>query len=347
MFFASDNSGPAHPSVLTALASANDGYAMGYGNDPITERAVEKVRRVFEAPEAAVWFVTTGSAANALALATLSRPFDAICCSRVAHIFEDECNAPEFFTDGAKLLWVGAEDDKFTAAELEAEFARWPRSVHTPQYGPVSITNVTERGTLYTPGEIRAIADVAHAQGAKVHLDGARFANACAALGVNAADMSWKAGVDAVSFGGTKNGLIGVEAVVVFDPGLAQDFELRRKRGGHLLSKGRYLSAQMDAYLTDDLWLDLARRSNAATRRLVEGLAATGLVEFLWEPQANMIYASFPASAHRRVRDAGAVYSIHEGDPYGDPDAHVSCRLVCDWSIDADAIDRFVSVLAG
>ena len=162
MFFASDNSGPVHPKVIEALARANEGYAMAYGADAITERAVQRVRALFEAPDAAVWFVATGSAANSLALACLSRPWDAICCSPSAHIYEDECNAPEFYTGGAKLMRIGDVEDKFTAQALAAEFARWPRSVHTPQYGPVSITNVTERGTLYTLPEIRAIADVAH-----------------------------------------------------------------------------------------------------------------------------------------------------------------------------------------
>ena len=346
MFFASDNSGPVHPSVIDALAAVNQGHVMAYGHDPVTERAVAMVRDVFEAPEAAVWFVGTGSAANALALACLSEPFDAICCSRVAHVFEDECNAPEFYTGGAKLLQVGAEDDKFTADELRTEFERWPRSLHTSQHGPVSITNVTERGTLYSLDEIRAISDVAHEQGVKLHLDGARFANACVALDVTAAEMTWKAGVDAVSFGGTKNGLMGVEAVVVFDPDLALDFELRRKRGGHLFSKGRYLAAQMEAYLTNDLWHDLARRSNASASRLVEGLQGTGRVDFLWEPQANMVFPSFAASAHRRLSEAGAIYHLWQGNPAGPTDADVSCRLVCDWSISDKDIDRFVDLVA-
>lgn len=345
MFFASDNSGPVHPSVLEALTSANTGHVMAYGNDPVTARAVARVREVFEAPEAAVWFVGTGSAANALALACLSQPFDAICCSRVAHVFEDECNAPEFYTGGAKLLQVGAADDKFTAAELEAEFARWPRSLHTSQHGPVSITNVTERGTLYTLDEIRAISEVAHRQGVRVHLDGARFANACAALGATAAEMSWKAGVDAVSFGGTKNGLMGVEAVVVFDADLAQDFELRRKRGGHLFSKGRYLAAQMEAYLTDGLWLELAERANRKAARLVRGLKDAGSVDFLWRPEANMVFPVFPAHVHRRVLAAGAVYGLWQGDPDGAPELPVSCRLVCDWSISETDIDRFTDLV--
>ncbi len=345
MFFASDNSGPVHPKVIEALARANEGHALAYGADAITERAVQRVRDLFEAPDAAVWFVATGSAANSLALACLSRPWDAICCSPSAHIYEDECNAPEFYTGGAKLMRIGDVEDKFTAEALAAEFARWPRSVHTPQHGPVSITNVTERGTLYTLTEIRAIADVAQGQGVKLHLDGARFANACVALGCTPAEISWKAGVDAVSFGGTKNGLMGVEAVVVFDPDLARDFELRRKRAGHLFSKARYLAAQMDAYLTDDLWHDLATRANRAGARLADGLRGIDGLRFLWPPEANMLFPTFAAHRHRRAIEAGARYNLWSGDLDGPGD--VACRLVCDWSIGDDQIDRFVDLVAG
>ena len=344
MFFASDNAGPVHPKVIEALARANEGHAMAYGADPITERAVARVREVFEAPDAAVWFVATGSAANSLALACLSRPWDAICCSPSAHIYEDECNAPEFYTGGAKLMRIGAVEDKFTADALAEEFARWPRSVHTPQHGPVSITNVTERGTLYTLPEIRAIAEVAHGQGVRLHLDGARFANACVALGCSPAEMSWKAGVDAVSFGGTKNGLMGVEAVVVFDPDLAGDFELRRKRAGHLFSKARYLAAQMDAYLTDNLWRDLATRANRAGARLATGLRAVEGLRFRWPPEANMLFPELGAPRLRRAKEAGAQVNLWSGDLGGAGD--VACRLVCDWSIGDAEIDRFVSLVS-
>lgn len=346
MFFASDNSGPVHPKVMEALAAANAGYVMAYGDDPITRRAQERVREVFEAPDAAVWFVPTGSAANSLALACLATPWDAIYCARAAHIHEDECNAPEFYTGGAKLLLVGAEEDKFNAAELQAEFDRWPRTLHNPQHGPVSITNVTEKGTLYSLDEIRAISDVAHANGLKLHLDGARFANACVALNATAAEMSWKAGVDAVSFGGTKNGCMGVEAVVVFDPDLARDFELRRKRAGHLFSKARYLAAQMDAYLNDDLWRDLAAKANSSGQRLADGLRQTGSAGFPWEPGANMIFTTLPSAAHARAMNQGAVYGLWADGLGDDPAAQLLCRLVCDWSMTDAAIDRFVEAVS-
>ena len=217
---------------MEALARANDGYAMPYGNDPLTARAIEKVRDVFEAPDAAVFLVATGTAANSLCLATLSRPWDTVFCARFAHAHVDECNAPEFFAGGIKITTVGSEDDKFTADELEVAIAQWdPANIQNPAHGPVSITQVTQRGTLYSLDEIGAISRVAKSHGLALHLDGARFSNAAVALGCSAADMSWRAGVDAVSFGGTKNGLMGVEAAVIFDGDKAEEFARRRKRG--------------------------------------------------------------------------------------------------------------------
>ena len=273
MFLASDNSGPVHPRIMDALQRANSGHAMGYGNDVLTQKAADRIRAVFEAPEAAVYFVATGTAANALILATMAHPFQTIYCAPDAHVAVDECGAPEFYTSGAKLAHVAGLPDRMTAAALTQVLAAADTSVHAVQPGPVTITQVTEWGTLYELDEIRAIADVTHSYGQKLHLDGARFANAAAALGCSAAEMSWKQGVDAVSFGGTKNGCLGVEAVVIFDPDLAWEFELRRKRGGHLFSKNRFLAAQMDAYASDDLWLDMARAANANGSVLAQALA--------------------------------------------------------------------------
>jgi len=348
MYFASDNAGPVHPRVMAALTAANDGYAMPYGADELMTGARARIREVFEAPEAAVYLVATGTAANSLALATLAEPFPTVFCSPVAHIHEDECNAPEFFTGGAKLTLVG-DADKITPAALGAAIAaEESRGVHGPQRGPVSITNVTERGTVYSPAEIKALADVAKGYGLRVHLDGARFANALVATGVSAADMTWKAGVDAVSFGGTKNGLMGVEAVVLFDPKQAWEFELRRKRGAHLFSKHRYLSAQMLAYLDDGLWLDMARAANAANARLVAGLQGIGGVRFLHAPQANMSFAGWARAAHHRLHHAGAQYYVWEGSLDGeDPGEELTARMVTDWSARDEDIDRFVDLVKG
>ncbi len=234
------------------------------------------------------------------------------------------------------------------AALRRAIAAEESRGVHGPQRGPVSITNVTERGTVYTPAEIAALTDVAKSYGLASHLDGARFANALVATGATPAEMTWKAGIDAVSFGGTKNGLMGVEAVILFDPAHAWEFELRRKRGAHLFSKHRYLSAQMLAYLDDDLWLDMARAANAANARLAEGLSAVSGVEYLFPPEANMSFAAWSRAGHRRLHDAGAQYYVWEGALEGDdPDETLTARMVCDWSARDDDIDRFVDLVGG
>lgn len=346
MYFTSDNAGPAHPKVLQALLNANTGYAQGYGADPIMDEVRQMVRDMFEAPEAAVYLVATGTAANSILLATLANPWDTIFCTPMAHIQEDECNAPEFYS-GAKLTLVPAENAKMTPATLRtAMLAEGSRGVHGPQRGPVSITQVTEKGTVHSVDEIRALTDVAHEFGSKVHLDGARFCNALVALGCSAAEMTWKAGIDVVSFGGTKNGLMGVECCVIFDPKLAWEFELRRKRGGHLFSKHRYLSAQMKAYLTGDLWREMAVSANATTAQLAEGLRAHNRAEILYPVDANIIFCRLPRSDHQRLLAAGAMFYTWDGDPdVGDPDEMLTARFVTDWSMTADQVARFLQVL--
>lgn len=348
MFFASDNAGPAHPKVMEALVAANNGYAMGYGADPIMEEVRAQVRKVFEAPEAAVYLIINGTAANSVLLASMSQPWQTIFCSDCAHIHEDECNAPEFFTQ-AKLTLVPTTAGKMSADDLRRKImGEETRGVHGPQRGPLSITQVTEKGTIYSLDEIRALTATAQDFGIKTHLDGARFANALVALDCTPAEMTWKAGIDTVSFGGTKNGALGVEACVIFDPKIAWEFELRRKRGGHLLSKHRYLSAQMQAYLADDLWLDMARSANARCVQLAEGLRGHNAVTFLFEPQANMIFFQMPRREHKRMLDGGAVYYVMGGDPEtGDPDAQLTGRLVCDWSMTEAGVNQFLDLLRG
>ncbi|MDX8354591.1 threonine aldolase family protein [Cognatiyoonia sp. IB215182] len=348
MFFASDNAGPAHPNVIDALIKANQGYAMGYGADPIMEEVRGQIREIFEAPEAAVYLIINGTAANSVLLGTMSQPWQTIFCSDCAHIHEDECNAPEFYT-GAKLTLVPTTDGKMDADNLRTKvLAEENRGVHGPQRGPLSITQVTEKGTLYTLHEIKALTGVAQEYGMKTHLDGARFANALVALDCSAAEMTWKAGIDTVSFGGTKNGALGVEACVIFDPDLAWEFELRRKRGGHLLSKHRYLSAQMQAYLKDGLWLDMAHSANTRCVQLAEGLRGHNAVQMLFEPQANMIFFEMPRAEHKRMLDAGAVYYVMSGDPEtGDPDELLTGRLVTDWSMTEEGVTQFLDLLRG
>jgi threonine aldolase len=347
--FASDNTGPVHPAIMEAVLAANAGYAAPYGADPISLAARDAVRALFEAPEATVEFVTTGSAANALALACLVKPWDGIFCHRVAHVEEDECGAPEFYSN-AKLILVDGEDAKMRPEALDAAIVQAAdRGVHGVQPGAVTLTNVTERGTVYTLPEIRALAEVAHAHGLPVHLDGARFANACAALGCSPAEMTWKAGVDAVSFGGTKNGCMGVEAVVLFDAARGRELELRRKRGGHLLSKHRYLSAQMGAYCQDGLWLEMAETANARMAQLVQGLARVPGARIAHPVAGNLGFLDLPRAAHERAFAAGAWYYTFPGGAMerAAPDEAVRCRIVCDWSKTADEVEALLSAWAG
>jgi len=343
MFFASDNAGPVHPQIMARLTDDNTGYAMPYGADPIMDEVRQQIRDIFEAPEAAVYLVATGTAANALGLACYTQPWQTIFCTPVSHIEEDECNAPEFYSGAAKLTLVPGGDKMDPEALHTAIAATGAKGVHGAQRGPVSITQVTERGGVYSLDALRALTDVAKAFDLPVHLDGARFANALVALGCTAAEMTWKSGVDVVSFGGTKNGCMGVEAVVFFDPDKAWEFELRRKRGAHLFSKHRYLSAQMAGYLQDGLWLDLAARANGHAARLADGLTAKG-AQMLHPVEANMIFCTLPRGTHRRLQERGAAYYVM-GAMDGDDAEHVPCRLVCDWSIGDAGVDAFLDAL--
>ena len=343
MFFASDNGGPVHPQIMTRLAQGNEGHAMPYGKDAIMDEVRAAIRAAFEAPEAAVYLVATGTAANALALACYTQPWQTIFCATTSHINQDECNAPEFYAGAAKLTVIDTDDRMTPDALRRAIEQQADGNVHGAQRGPVSITQVTERGTVHSLDELRALSAVAKDYGLPVHLDGARFANAMVALGCTPAEMTWKAGVDVVSFGGTKNGCMGVEAVVFFDPAKAWEFELRRKRGAHLFSKHRFLSAQMAGYMQDDLYVTMAQQANENAAYLADGLRKAGAT-FLHSPDANMIFASWPRGVHQKMKDAGAQYFIWNGTLEGeDSEEHIGARLVCDWSIGKDAIDQFLS----
>lgn len=347
MFFASDNSSPVPAQVLDAIARANEGYAMPYGADPIMDEVRAGIRERFEAPDAAVYLVSTGTTANALALACLCPPWATIFCHRMAHIEEDECGAPEFYTGGAKLTLLEGDDAKIDPSELRRAIGFTARAgVHNVQLGALSLTNATEAGAVYTPDEVATLTAIAKEAGLPCHMDGARFANAVVSAGCTPAEMTWKAGIDVLSFGGTKNGLLGVEAVVLFDPEKAWEFELRRKRGGHLFSKHRYLSAQMQAYMADDLWLDLAGRANAAARRLSEGLQDAGAT-LLHPTQANAVFAAWPRDGHRRAQEAGAAYYFWPFNQSldGPGDEPLSARLVCSWSTTDEDVTRFLDLI--
>ncbi len=343
MNFNSDNTSGATPEILAALVAANDGYSASYGGDALMAQVTRQARELFEAPEAAVHLVATGTAANALALSILCPPWSAVFCHAQAHIQVDECAAPEFFTGGAKLLPVAGEDAKLDLAALDAAMsATGCNGVHTVSPGVVSISNVTELGAVYRPEEVAAVAGVARRHGAAVHMDGSRFANAIAATGASPADMTWRAGVDVLSFGGTKNGCLGVEAVVIFDGARSREFELRRKRAGHLFSKHRFLSAQMAVYLSDGLWLDLAGRANAAAARLAEGLTRNDFVRALHPVQANMLFLEWPAAVGDRLSAAKSPFKR-----WPRPDGREAVRLVTSWSASAEEIDRFLAIAAG
>ena len=301
MNFASDNGAGAAPEILEAIAASSRINAPAYGADDYTARATAMLSEVFETKTEA-FLVATGTAANALALASLAQPFEAVFCHEEAHVHDDECGAPEFFTGGAKLVGIAGEGGKVTPDALRETLLRFPRGlVKTSQPGALSLSQATEAGTAYTIGEIAELCEIAHAAGLGAHMDGARFANSVAASGDSPAEMTWRAGIDALSFGATKNGALACEAVVFFDPARAANFEYRRKRGGHTLSKGRFLGAQMEAYLRDGLWLKLAEQANAAAKRLSAGLSKAPGVRLAWPTEANEVFVVAPNGYGQRL----------------------------------------------
>ncbi|WP_347312729.1 threonine aldolase family protein [Defluviimonas sp. SAOS-178_SWC] len=350
MEFASDNSSGVAPEIMAALSAANAGYAPSYGTDPAMDRVRALIREIFEAPAAEVYLVNNGTTANSLSLATYCPPWGAVYCHDTAHVEVDECGAPEFFIGGGKLVKVPGADGKMTPDALRQAIDATPHGfVHSVQRAIVTLTNTTEAGTIYSVAETAALCAVAKDYGLPVHLDGARFANALVATNASPAEMSWKAGVDILSFGGTKNGCMGVEAVVLFDPKKAWEFELRRKRGGHLFSKHRYLSAQMEAYLTDGLWLRLARDANARAASLEAAILSLPGASLLYPREANMVFAYLPRGTHRRAMDAGAHYYLwpHDETLDGPGDQPVSARFVCSWCTSDADIEAFAGIIRG
>lgn len=336
MNFRSDNWASAAAEILAALGAANVAPAPAYGDDPWSRKLDNVYSALFER-DAAVFTVATGTAANAIALASVTPAGGAIICHREAHIECDECGAPEFYSGGAKLVLVDGPGAKVTPDALREAIGRSARGVHTVKPAALSVSQATERGAVYRPGELKALTDAAKAAGLAVHMDGARFANAVAALGCTPADASWRSGVDLLSFGATKNGALGAEAIICFDPALAETIARRRKRGGHLLCKGRYPAAQLLAYVEDGLWLRLAARANALAARLG---AAAG--DFLSGPvEANMVFIKPGAAALAQLRAAGMEF--YEAGP---PEAG-EARLVVSWNQPESDIERAVSLLSG
>ncbi|MYU22639.1 low specificity L-threonine aldolase [Streptomyces sp. SID8352] len=335
--FLSDNMAGASPEMVRAVADAAAGQAPPYGRDPLTEAVRHRLSAVFER-KASVFLVNTGSAANALGLAALTRPWSGVLCHPASHINNSECGAPEFFTDGAKLLAVPGDDSKIDPDALERAARHRAGDVHSVQPSVLSISQATESGSVYTLGEIHRLAGIAKDAGLRVHMDGARFANALEHLGATPAEMSWKAGVDVLSFGATKNGAMTAEAIVCFDPALTDELTFRVKRAGQLASKMRFQAAQMQAYLTDDLWLRNARRANAMAARLGDGLKAMAGTDLLAAPQANIIFCRLPERTIDGLLAEG--YTFYRGR-WG-PGV---VRLVTAFSHTPDDIDRFLDAL--
>ena len=308
MNFASDNGAGVAPQILDAIMASSRVYAPAYGADDYTTRAQALLSDTFETKVAA-FLVTTGTAANALALSALANPWDAVFCHEEAHVHDDECGAPEFFAGGAKLIGIAGEGGKITPDGLRETLERFPRGlVKSSQPGVLSLSQATEAGTVYGVNEVSELSSMAHRNGISVHMDGARFANALVSTKATPADMTWRAGVDILTLGATKNGALACEAVVFFDAARAENFAFQRKRGGQTLSKGRFLGAQMEAYLTDGLWLRLAEQANAAARRLAHALAKMPGVRLAWPTEANEVFVVAPKAMVERWRAAGAVF---------------------------------------
>ena len=341
MTFASDNWAGAAPEIIEALARANEGPAPAYGGDGLTERVEARFSELFER-DCAVYFVATGGAANGLALSVMAPPYGMILCHEESHIQMDECAGPEFFTGGAKLLPVRGHAGKLTPKAVKTALAGFPeRAPHGAPAAVLSLTQGTECGTVYSVQELTALCAAAREAGLCVHMDGARFANAVAASGASPAELSWKAGVDVLCFGGTKNGCFAAEAVVFFDRAQANDFEFRRKRAGHLWSKMRFIAAQFDAYLDNGLWLDLASRANAAARRLSEGLAAIDGVDVSYPTQINEVFAVFPDGVAEALREGGAAF--YPWVTPGDPAAGRMNRLIASFRTTEREVDDFLA----
>jgi threonine aldolase len=323
MRFFSDNTASVCPEILAALHEANQGLAVAYGDDPWTSRLDEVLGGFFGTPVRA-FAVATGTAANSLALATLAPPYGAIYCHTDAHIACDECGAPGFFCGGAQLVSLEGEHGKLGADTLAAALDAHPVSVHTVQPAAVSLSQATELGTAYRPAELAALCEAAHARGLRVHMDGARFANVVAYLGCHPGDLTWRAGVDVISFGATKNGALAAEAVVFFNRDLVRDFELRRKRAGHLLSKSRFVSAQLLAYVESGVWRRNAERANALARRLGEAAGK----RLLHPVEANEVFVELGVERKASLRAAGFEFYDWGAAAGG------RARLVASWDQD-------------
>jgi threonine aldolase len=347
MNFASDNVMGASAPVLEAFVRANEGAAAAYGADAHSRRLETLFAEIFEY-EVAVFPALTGTAANALALAALVPPWGLAVCHEESHAIDDECGAPEFFTHGAKLAGLPGAGAKLTPDTVGSFLTSLPADVKQMPPKALTISQATEGGLVYGIDEIAAMAELCRGRGLRLHMDGARFANALVALGTTPAEMTWKAGIDILSFGATKNGCLFAEAVVVFDPALAESLAYRRKRAGQLLSKGRFLAVQFEAYFAAGHWLDNARHANAMARRLADGLAVLPGVRVPWPVQANEVFPVIPRALDVAWREAGVIYrpwlarSLPEGEGLGE--GEILIRLVASFATKAEQVDRLLAI---
>ena len=334
--FASDNVAGACPEVLDAVIKANEGDSTPYGNDQISTELQDKFSEIFE-KEVIVFPTASGTAANALALSTMTPSFGNIYCHKLSHINTDECGAPEFYTGGGKLVTLQGVKGKITANELD-ESITGAGIVHHTQPSSVSITQVCETGEVYQLDEIKKISDVTHKHNLNMHMDGARFANALVSLDCSPAEMTWKSGIDVLSFGATKNGCLAAEAIIFFKKDLVGNTAFLMKRAGHLLSKMRFVSAQLDAYITNDVWLKNARRANDMGKRLSEGLNNHSDINLSYPTEANEVFATFPRNKIEHLNSEG--YAINEDEWDGK-----AVRLVAAWNTKDIDVDEFLEIL--
>jgi threonine aldolase len=339
MNFTSDNEAPAHPAMIEAITRANEGFATAYANDRFSRQLDQRFSELFDT-DCHVLPIATGTAANCAAIAELSPPWGAVLCHQLAHIHNDENGAPEFYSAGAKLMPLPGDNGKLAASTVAAAIdGAGTHGVHNVKPAVVSVTQATECGTTYRPDEIRAISDATHERGLHLHMDGARFANAVQHLGCPPAETTWKAGVDVLSFGATKNGALTAEAIVVFGhPEWLEGMERRRKRAGHLLSKMRYVSAQLLAQLDDGLWLELAATANARAAELARGIEASDHAALHWPVESNEVFMKASPARLAALKERGFLFHIWPG--HDD-----LARLVCSWATTAEQVSAFLEAL--
>lgn len=330
--FASDNYSGICPEAWQAMAVANQGHAPAYGDDHWTTKASDAFRTLF-ATECEVFFAFNGTAANSLALAALCQSYHSVICSEAAHVETDECGAPEFFSNGSKLLVAPSADGKLTPQAIRA-IATNRSDIHFPKPRVVTITQPTETGLVYSLEEIRAISATCRELGLHLHMDGARFTNACASLGCSPSDMTWRAGVDVLCFGGTKNGMAAGEAILFFDPKLAEDFDYRCKQAGQLASKMRFLAAPWVGMLDSGAWLRNGAHGNACAQRLLQQIEGLPEVDIMFPPQANAVFVRMPETKLAALRERGWRFYTFIGG---------GARFMFAWDADPQRIDQLAA----